>query len=331
MTPMLSNFPLFHASGTVVFLDDAIDYLELVGMVLPGNWHVQMYSRPSHFLRRMEGEAQRWEADVALHLAMLERHRHGQPLIPLVLDYWAGHAERYRLARLCVVDYAMPGADGLQVLSSLVDWPGARVMLTGQAEDQIAIRAFNEGLIEQFVQKQTQQVAQVLTGTLSRMLSQPHARMDAAWRTALRPEQLALLRSPSVDEQLGDYARRHWVEHAVIDEPFGVLGLRSDGTCEWMQLEPAGHLGELAELAASAGLPPPLVRDIEQARRLAAVELHQQLRMNGPVRTAETFALGDGGLMTAAVFELSGADIGTDIPSWQAVLDAQGERLVQDA
>lgn len=331
MNTMLSHLPLFHRCGTVLFLDDAIDYLELVGMVLPAQWHVQLYSRPSHFLQRMHGEAARWEADVNLQLAMLERHRQGQPLIPLVLAYWAQHPERYDLARVCVVDYAMPGADGLQVLVSLIDWPGARVMLTGQAEDQIAIRAFNEGLIEQFVQKQTQQVAHVLTGTLNRLLYQPHARIDSAWRTALRTEQLTLLRSPSVDEQLGAYAREHWVEHAVIDEPFGILGLREDGICEWMQLEPAGHLNELAELAAAVGLPPDVVRDIEQAKRLAALELHQQLRQSGPIRTAPAFSVGQGDLLTAAIFELSPEDIGASITSWRSFLDAQGDREVQDA
>ena len=328
---MHSNLPLFHRAGGIVFLDDAIDYLELVGMVLPPQWHVELFSRPATFLQRMAGEPARWEADVARQLSMLDRHRHGQPLIPLLLNYWSTCPERLMLARVCVVDYAMPGADGLQVLSSLVDWPGSRVMLTGQAEDQIAIRAFNEGLIEQFVQKQTHQIAQVLVGMLSRLLYQPHARIDAAWRTALRAEQLGLLRTASVDGQLSEYARQHWVEHAVVDEPFGILGLRQDGSCEWMQLEPAGHLAELAELAASVGLPGDQVRDIEQARRLAAVELHQQLRLTGPVRTAPAFEVGHGKLLTAAVFPLSAGDVGARILPWHAFVQQQGERVVQDA
>lgn len=326
---MLSKLPLFHRTGGIVFLDDHSDYLELVGMVLPSNWHVELFSRPSGFLGRMTEEASRWERDVARHLAILERHRQGQPLIPLVLDYWAQYPERHELARICVVDYDMPGTHGLQVLASLTDWPGSRVMLTGQADDQVAIQAFNLGLIEQFVQKQSHQIGQVLMTLLSRLMYQPHARLDAAWRTALRPEQLGLLRSPSVDAQLSEYARLNWVEHAVIDEPFGLLGLRQDGSCEWMQLEPAGHLSELAELAASAGLSPDLVRDIEQARCMAAVELHQQLKLEGPVRTAPSFAVGEGGLLTAAVFALGAADLGSRILPWDAFLQARGDRHVQ--
>ncbi len=328
---MLAQLPLIHRTGSVLFLDDAIDYLELVGMVLPAAWHVELYSRPSAFLTRMSDEPARWENDVSLHLGMLERHRQGAPLIPLVLDYWAGHPERHALARVCVVDYAMPGMDGLAVLGSLVDWPGARVMLTGQAEDQIAIRAFNDGLIDQFVPKQRQQVAQVLVQTVSRLLQQPHARLDAAWRTALKPAQLNLLRDTTVDAQLEAFARQHWVEHVVIDEPFGLLGLRADGGCDWLALEPTGRLAELAETAASAGVEAGHVEAIQQARRLAAVELHQQLRLDGPVRTADAFAVGNEGLLVAARFPLTEADTGRRIAPYQHVLDAHSERQVQDA
>ena len=35
------SFPLFHRPGTVVFLDDDPDYLEMLALVLPRHWHVQ--------------------------------------------------------------------------------------------------------------------------------------------------------------------------------------------------------------------------------------------------------------------------------------------------
>lgn len=326
---MLTRLPLFHRTGSVLFLDDAIDYLELVGMVLPPDWRVELYSRPSAFLARMSDEPAHWESDVSQHLDMLDRHRQGLPMIPLVLDYWAGHPERHALARVCVVDYAMPGMDGLTVLGSLEDWPGARIMLTGQAEDQIAIQAFNDGLIDQFVPKQRQQVAQVLVQAVSRLLQQPHARLDATWRTTLQPARLHLLRATAVDTQLEAFARQHWVEHAAIDEPFGLLGLRSDGNCDWLALEPTARLAELAELAASAGLGAEPVRAIHQARRLAAVELHQQLGLPGPVRTAEAFPVGDG-LLSAALFPLSEADTGRRMQPYRSVLAAHSARQVQD-
>ena len=144
---MALTISLFHRPGSVLFLDDDTDYLEMLGMVIPAHWQVELYSRPSGFAARMQNEPARWEADAMAQLQMIERWRQGQPLLPQVLRYWAISASRYELAQTCVVDYAMPGTDGLRVLNTLLDWPGSRVLLTGQADEQIAIQAFNNGLI----------------------------------------------------------------------------------------------------------------------------------------------------------------------------------------
>ena len=41
------SFPLFHRPGTVVFLDDDPDYLEMLALVLPRHWHVKLFLRPA--------------------------------------------------------------------------------------------------------------------------------------------------------------------------------------------------------------------------------------------------------------------------------------------
>ena len=40
------TFPLFHRPGTVVFLDDDPDYLEMLALVLPRQWHLRLFMRP---------------------------------------------------------------------------------------------------------------------------------------------------------------------------------------------------------------------------------------------------------------------------------------------
>mgnify|MGYP006206319695 CR=1 FL=1 len=143
---MALTISLFQRPGSILFLDDDPDYLDMLGMVVPPNWQVELFSRPSGFAERMRQEPARWEADAAAQLHMLDRWRQGQPLMPQILDYWANTPSRYQLAKACVIDYAMPGTNGLHVLETLLDWPGSRVLLTGQADEQVAVKAFNSGL-----------------------------------------------------------------------------------------------------------------------------------------------------------------------------------------
>ena len=53
---MALTLSLFQRPGAVLFLDDDTDYLEMLGMVVPGQTQVELYSRPSGFMARMQAE-----------------------------------------------------------------------------------------------------------------------------------------------------------------------------------------------------------------------------------------------------------------------------------
>lgn len=327
---MSLTLSLFHRPASVLFLDDDPEYLEMLGMVMPAHWQVELFSRPAAFARRMEGEPARWEADAAAQLNMIERWRQGQPLIPQVLQYWANHPQRHQLGNICVIDYAMPGTNGLDVLKALVDWPGSRVLLTGQADEQLAVQAFNQGLIDQFVPKQAHDIARLLIGALSKLRQAAHPRVNALWRATLRPAQQSILQIPAIAQALQAYTERHWVEYVVLDQPFGLLGMDVEGRCHWLQLEPVASLGDLAELVSAAGLGMEMVRAVESGQRLAAIELHQQLGLRGPVRTAPTFSMGEDSTLTAARFTLSSDDLPAPIIPYRQFLASSADRVIQD-
>ncbi|MCB2017368.1 MAG: response regulator [Hydrogenophaga sp.] len=325
------NFPLYHRSGSLIFLDDDIDYLEMLGMVVPSALQVELFSRPASFIQRMNEEPARWESDSGIHLQMIDRWRHGQHLLPQVLQYWGSSTARYQLAQTCVVDFAMPGIDGLRVLETLVDWPGSRILLTGQADEQIAIQAFNNGLIDQFIPKQTADIAGRLMTTLTRLARTPHPRLNTLWRTALQSPHSSLLEAPSVTEALLTRAWDQWVEYVVLGEPFGMLGLTAEGECDWLQLEATSGLKDVADLARSAGMSYDTVQAVQAGKLLPAIEMHQQLKLQGPPRTEKAFAIDDEGLMIGAQFRLPASSLPLPIYPYRNFLDMQGVRAIQDA
>lgn len=327
---MSLTLSLFHRPGSVLFLDDDAEYLDMLGMVVPVHWQVELFSRPAAFDRRMQGEPARWEADVAIQFQMIDRWRQGQPLLPQILRYWANYPHRHHLAKTCVIDYAMPGTNGLQVLETLLDWPGSRVMLTGQADEQVAVQAFNQGLIDQFVPKQARDITRLLLGALRKLGQAAHPRINNLWRTTLLPNQQSILQIPSVAQALQAFTEKHWVEYVVLDQPFGLLGIDADGRCHWLQLEPVDRLGDLAELVGSAGLGMETVRAVESGKWLAAIELHQQLGLSGPVRTAPAMSMGEDGTLCAALFTLDAADLPAPIQPYRQFLESQGARAIHD-
>jgi CheY-like chemotaxis protein len=296
------TFPLFQRPGTIVFLDDDPDYLEMLALVLPRQWHVRLFARPQDCIAKLREEPPFWEADAWHQQQMVDQWRAGRALVPQILEYWSRSTERYALSRVCVVDFSMPEMDGLQVLSQLGDWAGARVLLTGQADEQVAVKAFNGGLIEQFIAKQMPDVSRHLVQVLSRLMNTAHPRHAQTWRGTLKPEHHALLRDQSVADALADFTARRWVEHVVIGDPFGVLGMDAGGAAAWLQLETPTGLPALAEVAQQAGVDAAGLDDIRAGRRLANVELAATLQR--PVELAEAFPVGVRGQLHGAVFNV---------------------------
>jgi CheY-like chemotaxis protein len=323
------NLPLFHRPGTIVFLDDDPDYLEMLAMVLPRQWHVKLFLRPAECIHYLEQEPPFWEADAWNQQQLVEQWRGGKALIPQILGYWSKYSERFALTRVCVVDFSMPGMDGLQVLSELVDWPGSRVLLTGQADEQVAVRAFNRGLIDQFIPKQLPDISRRLVEAVDHLLSTAHARHGQIWRATLSPEQNALLRQPTVARDLAAYAAKHWVEHVVIGAPFGMLGMDAGGRVSWLQLETREALKTLAELAEMEGVPSAGLAEIREGRKLANLELRQALSMTEPCELLPAFPVGEGAPLLGALFPVPASYTPDPENSYGRWLARQDKRQVQ--
>ena len=323
------TFPLFHRPGTVVFLDDDPDYLEMLALVLPRHWHVKLFLRPADCINYLQQEPPFWEADAWNQQQLIDHWREGKPLIPQVLGYWSKYTERYALTRVCVVDYSMPAMNGLQALGELVDWPGSRVLLTGQADEQVAVQAFNRGLIDQFIAKQAPDISHRLVEAVESLLGTPNARHAQTWRVTLGPDQSALLRLHSVGRELEAFAAKRWVEHVVIGDPFGVLGMDANGQVSWLQLETREGLQALAELAELEGVPPAGQKDIRHGRRLADLELRLALGRAGPLQLAAAFPIGQEELLLGALFTIDPAHCPDPVNSFAHWLARQDKRDVQ--
>ncbi len=76
------SFPLFHRPGTVVFLDDDPDYLEMLALVLPRHWHVKLFLRPVECINYLQQEPPFWEADAWNQQQLIDHWRERQAADP---------------------------------------------------------------------------------------------------------------------------------------------------------------------------------------------------------------------------------------------------------
>ncbi|MDO9402512.1 MAG: response regulator [Polaromonas sp.] len=327
------SFALYRRAGGVIFLDDDPDYLEMLAEVMPPEWYVRLFLRPNACIDLLLKEAPLHDADAWRQQHIVSRWRDGTPLIPQLLAYWREDAaERFALTQVCVVDYSMPAMSGLRVLSELKAWTGSRILLTGRADEQLAVSAFNRGLIEQFIPKQSPEIRLRLTDAIQHRMQVPDARYEQIWRATLTPAQHALLSAPSTVQELESLALRHgWIEHVVIGAPFGVLALNHKGAVSWLQIETAGNLPELAEMAESQGWDAAAVQDIRAGKKLLDLELQLALGSEHRAQPRAAVAVGEGAsLLYTALFPVGGAFNPGFMASHERFIATRGERSVQD-
>ena len=327
------SFHLFRRPGSIFLLDDDPDYLDLMALLLPPERHVRLFLRPHGCLQHMREEQKDWAADCYRQETVVDLWRQGRPLIPQMLRYWARHSQRYGLTHVGVSDHMMPGLSGLEVFGQLrTGWPGARVLLTGQADERVAVDAFNHGLIDQYIAKQSAEMASLLARSLERLADHCHDRHDAIWRATLRPQQMALLRQGGAGRALKALMDREWVEYVVCGDPFGVLGLDAEGRASWLQLQAREALPQRVHELATApesGLPGDYRGLLEQGDVLVAPEVHQSLGLNGPGPFQQAFTLDEAGQLLAALFPLPTEALPEPIQGYRSWLAAQGARRIQ--
>jgi CheY-like chemotaxis protein len=333
MDPTTMSFALYRRPGGVVFLDDDLDYLEMLAEVMPLDWYVRLFLRPVACIDLLLQELPRWEADAWAQQEIINRWREGTSLIPQILQYWREDGTaRFELTRVCVVDYSMPAMSGLRVLSELTNWSGSRILLTGRADEQLAVSAFNRGLIDQFIPKQSPEIRLRLTDAIQSLRYLPDARHQQTWRATLSREQHALLSDPAISQALENLTlRQGWIEHVVIGAPFGVLALDPKGGVSWLQLEPAENLQELAEMAESQGWDASTVQDIRAGKRLLDLELQLALGTGHKAQPRQAFAMADGpARLYAALFAVHGDFSPGFMSSHERFMATCGERLLPD-
>lgn len=128
------------------------------------------------------------------------------------------HNEIYNLRRfddisVVVVDYAMPGMNGLDFCRRINNTAIKIILLTGKADEKLAIDAFNEGLIHRYILKSDPDVADMITRSIYELQWQFFQDVSDSM------VRLLSLESPPCmhDREFADFFREFCLENRIVE------------------------------------------------------------------------------------------------------------------
>lgn len=274
-------FPLVMVPKRIVFVDDRGSFLNKLQTIMPRRQSREFISSPQAALHELLQEVSYWRGIEALLSGSLQARMDERGEAGLYVHSYFQDWRRFHLTSVLIVDYAMPGLNGLDLLRKLEAFPARRLLLTGQPDtEKMAIQAFNKGLIQKFIPKDTQQLAKELTASAEEMHVAVCERIGDLVHGTLSTEQKELLYVPEVVAALKAKVRRlGWIEYVLVGQPFGLLGMSLSGPLQWLQLETRGSLDELAEVVAESDFGAAEVKSICECAALSPMEIRAQLQV----------------------------------------------------
>lgn len=307
------SFPLSRHPGCIVFVDDDANFLSTIKGILAPEWNIRTFAQPAEFIDHIKAKVAVERDMDSYQRGSVDRYRNKGSAAIEVLRYWNAFPERYSLPKVVVIDYYMPGMNGLETLKQVGEWHGQKILLTGVADGDVVCTAFNSRSIDYYIPKQNSKLILKLTEAIGLMVNNyadsPASQWNA-WYMSMRPEQRLFVQDPTVSKALFDFVGDS-NEHVTIGDPFGVMALGHAGGVKWLQLETTSTLDEAADLAAKAGSNKDVVQAIRAGRALSDARITSALSLTGEVSSSPvTIAVRIPGVnetVYGAVFDLKSA------------------------
>ncbi len=223
--------PYFHPT-TVVFIDDNESFLTSLDLELPLGWAYRCFTDPL--------EAFEFLQQPPSIKPLIERCfsvEHSDRLAPTVhlnlgtIEQEVNHVERFERISVVIVDYAMPTLNGLDFCAKMSDPYVRKALLTGVADEKVAVEAFNAGIIHKFIQKNTVLAVNNLLKFVGDLQVEYFHQYLAQLNATLALHPPGFLLNPAVQEHvLGVMRELHIVEYYLVNDPPGFLLGRADGS-----------------------------------------------------------------------------------------------------
>lgn len=256
--------PYFHPT-TVVFVDDDSNFLDNLSLQLDAHLAYRLLSSPNNALGQLNNSAHSRPLSERF-FATIMNNRRGAPTEPVLrLDLAAiqkevRNTQRFAELAVVVVDYAMPEMNGLEFCKQVGNPHIKKILFTGVADEDIALHAFNTGVIDRFIRKSERNVYEdVNTAILE--LQNAYIRDTAQTIShVLALQKQDYLTDPVFASFFNELREKHgFIEYYMSTEPGGFLLLDADGHTARLVVLTGEELNLHIRVAQSRGAPQALL------------------------------------------------------------------------
>jgi len=241
----------------VVLIDDDRHFLEQFHARFTGrdNLPCYAYENPQKALHFINNE---YKPDIFVNHCISNVEDVDSDHVSFDFDIKKMHQEIYNPNRFkeitaIVVDYAMPGLNGLDFCRQINDRFIKKLMLTGEAGKELAVEAFNENSIDRFIMKSAPNLVETLLNSIKEQQTRYFLQLSEIILNRVistSTQELAFLEDSVFVQLFNNYCKtNNIVEYYLLDNQGGFLMLDIYGKPSWLAVANEEQMQTYLQLA----------------------------------------------------------------------------------
>lgn len=231
----------YYYPTTVTIIDDDPIFLESLVMNLSNQTHYKCFDLPGEALSFLQLQQNKtptpsdfFSASEDFSEDTLEYKTYHLNVNLIAIHSKLYNPARFSIPSVVVVDQDMPGMTGIEFCRTLIDYPIKKIMLTGVADNKLAINAFNTGIIHKFISKDDPDIFESLDAAILEMQKNYFFDLSEMIIDSLKTDFTYLKDKRFVEFFLELCKRKKIVEFYLIDSVGSFLLINDVGKLIWL-------------------------------------------------------------------------------------------------
>ncbi len=228
-----SIYPYYHPT-TVAIVDDNRDFLINLSLLLNEDIAFKLYTSPISALQKLNNHDQitnasnqclslfqgNYDTDIADNIISVDVSK---------IKSLVNNKTRFTENAIVIVDYDMPEMNGLQ-LCQMLNKKIKKIMISGVADEKIAVDAFNKGIIDKFILKNDEQSTTKINNFIYEFQNKYIQDKTQTLKNTLNIKAYGFLNDPVFIDYFFDLLNRlEVVEYYLVNNPTGFLLFTRNG------------------------------------------------------------------------------------------------------
>lgn len=255
------SFPPFYFPTNVVLLDDDTNFLRHFSLLLDPRLPCRTINSAAAALEQMNSQVSLLHSFMELANVTITDDAEEHSYLDLNKVHNLVHQnDRFSQITVAIIDYDMPEMNGIEVCKRITHPEIKKILLTGKADEKLAVEAFNAGLIHQFIQKSNADVDKHVNQAVEKLQLEYFSAITSSVPITLANGAASFLADRNFNSNVMKLIRDNKiVEFYLWENPRGLLMLDETGNAKFMFVMPEEVLDTHYDMALACQAPEELL------------------------------------------------------------------------